>query len=236
MRCSRGLLASLLTLAVGSLLAAESAVFGTLLSANRSRVGGSYVTAGATLFVGDRLQTDKTGSLQLRAGAARMLLSGDSTVILGAPPPNRPEITLTRGTAVFSSVSSQSIILRVGELTIRPAADSLTIAQVTIVDSRKLIIDSKRGSLAMAVDDDDREIAEGRAYQVVLHPTDAELAAAEASAQRDRGSRGIDDCLPTRVPKPAGRSRLVCFLVLVPAAVTAIALWESLESPDRPNH
>ena len=60
-----------LTLLISPLWATPSAAFGTVVFANRARVGGANASAGATLFSGDRLSTDEVGSVQVRAGAAR---------------------------------------------------------------------------------------------------------------------------------------------------------------------
>jgi len=68
--------------------------------------------------------------------------------------------------------------MHVGKMVIRPETDQPTVAQVTVVGPKQLMVRSTRGSLSVAVDDDVRVVPEGMAYRIVLDPTDAELAAA----------------------------------------------------------
>src|SRR5207302_8390896 len=70
---ARAALAILLSLAllVSTLWAASSAVLGTVVFADRARVGDAGISAGATVFSGDRLSTDHVGTVQVRVRAAR---------------------------------------------------------------------------------------------------------------------------------------------------------------------
>ena len=202
---------------------------------DRARVGSSSISAGATLFGGDRLLTDDTGSVQLRTGAARVLLAGGSTIVL-ARDALLPEASLTRGTAVLAAANS-AFALRVGEMVIRPAADKPTVAQVTVVGARRLLVTSRRGSLTVSVDDDVRLIPEGMSYRIVLRPSDAEPAATTASSQ-DSPSPGntSEGGHPRGRTRKSGRNLFLWRLIPLPPFIAIIALWEALESPDRPNH
>src|SRR2546429_69194 len=66
---ARAALAILLSLAllVSTLWAASSAVLGTVVFADRARVGDAGISAGATVFSGDRLSTDHVGTVQVRS-------------------------------------------------------------------------------------------------------------------------------------------------------------------------
>src|SRR5690348_4440959 len=90
-----------LTLLISPLWATPSAAFGTLVFANRARVGSASASVGATVFSGDRLTTDEVGSVQVRAGAARFLLASASSATLSQDEAS-PAATLTAGTATFS--------------------------------------------------------------------------------------------------------------------------------------
>jgi hypothetical protein len=104
---------------------------------------------------------------------------------------------------------------------------------VSVVGPKELLVRSTRGSVKVAVDDDERVIPEGMAYRIELDPTDAELAAAEAAAAA-QGPEGVGSSR-RRAPRQAGRSRFIWFAIGVGAIITGIALWEALESPDRPH-
>src|ERR1700747_833935 len=67
---------------------------GTVVSAERAHVGTAAASAGATVFAGDKLDTEQSGSVQIRAGAARLLLKGSSRLVWGAED-GSPSATLT---------------------------------------------------------------------------------------------------------------------------------------------
>src|ERR1700688_1198537 len=108
-------------------------------------IGTGSLSAGTTVFGGDRLFTTGAGSVQLRAGAARLLLTGDTAAVLGKDEVS-PAASLTRGTAVFSTATSKEFVMHVGNMAIRPETDQPTVAQVTVVGPRQLMVRSTRGS------------------------------------------------------------------------------------------
>jgi hypothetical protein len=235
LRPVRPVIAAILVIAIGITpgWGATGPAFGTVVAAEGANVGGGSLSAGTTVFGGDKLFTSGTGSVQVRAGAARLLLSGDTIAIL-AKDEISPAANLTRGTAVFSTATSKAFAMHVGSMVIRPGTDNPTVAQVTVVGQKQLMVRSRRGSVSVAVDNDVRVIPEGMAYRIVLDPTEAELAAADAAGDQD--PQGAGSGRRTGRPRRAGRNRFVWFAIGLTAVVTALALSEALESADRPNH
>src|SRR6202048_304647 len=228
------LIAAILVIAIGITpgWGATGPAFGTVVAAEGANVGGGNLSAGTTVFSGDKLFTSGIGSVQVRAGAARLLLSSDSAAVLGKDEIS-PAASLTRGTAVFSTATSKAFVMHVGSMAIRPGTDNPTVAQVTVLGPKQLMVRSTRGSVSVAVDDDVRVIPEGMAYRIVLDPTEAELAAADAA---DQDPQGVGSGRRVGRPRRAGRNRFVWFAIGITAIVTVLALSEALESPDRPNH
>ncbi len=242
----RSLIAFILIITIGITpgWSATGAEFGTVIAADRARVGGGsgIISAGSTVFAGDKLFTDDTGSLQLRAGAARFLLSSDSIAILNKGEAI-PAASLTRGTAIFSTAVSKAFALHVGGMVIRAETDQPTVAQVSVVGPRELTVSSTRGSVSVAVDDDVRVIAEGQAYRILLDPSEAEFAAADAAAASSasstaspaaQGPEGAGSRGRSHGPLRAGRNRFIWYAIGVVAIVTILALWKALESPSHP--
>ena len=60
---------------------AANSPMGAILSAARAHVGTAPASAGTTVFGGDILSTEQNGNLQIRAGAARLLLAGSSSAM-----------------------------------------------------------------------------------------------------------------------------------------------------------
>lgn len=210
-----------LTLLISPLWAAPSAAFGTLVFANRARVGNANASVGATVFSGDRLSTDDVGSLQIRAGAARFLLASSSAATLSQDEAS-PAATLTAGTAVFSTANSKAFSLHVASAIIRPDTNRPTIGKVTVLSPKEIIVQSTRGSLQIAVEDDVREIPEGNAYRVVLDPN-----APDPQGPRGAGAKGIGG-----PPIKAAKSRFVWYAVAVVGIVTWWAVHEACESSE----
>ena len=201
-----------------------SSSIGTVVYADRAHVGAAQASVGATIFGGDRLTTEQAGGAQVRAGAARLLLSSASsaTFLLDS---GSPAATLTIGSATFSTASSKAFALHVASAVIRPNTDAPTIGQVTVLSPKELVVKSTRGSLSIAVEDDVRVIPAGAAYRIVLDSTDA----AAPQGPRGAGTKGYGGA-----PIKAAKSRFIWYAIGITALVTVWAVHEALESPDRP--
>jgi len=211
------------SLLTAPLWATPSSWLGTIVYADRARFATGQASVGATIFSGDRLSTEQSGGVQVRAGAARFLLHGASMATFSQED-STPAATLALGTATFSTANSKAFALHVASAVIRPNSDRPTIGQVTVLSPKELIVKSTRGSLSIAVEDDVREIPEGAAYRVVLDPS-----AADPQGPRGAGTKGYGG--PPR--KPA-KDKFIWYAVGVAGAITVWAVHEALESPDRP--
>jgi len=202
---------------------ANSAVgLGTVVSAQRAFVDTAAASVGTTVFTGDKLSTDTQGNLQVRAGAARLLLMASSRAIWNEQA-GIPSVTLTSGTAAFSTVNAKAFALRVGTAVFRPRGDEPTVGNITVLNAKELVVRCSRGALTIEVEDDIRVIPEGMAYHVVLDPNappPADPAARAAWGQNQ--------------PIKAGRSKFIWYAIAFVALVTWFTLSEALESPDRP--
>jgi hypothetical protein len=214
-----------ITLLLTPVWGAPSSSLGTVVYADRARMGTAAASVGATVFGGDRLSTEQSGSVQVRAGAARLLLSGASSATF-ALEKTTPAATLTRGSATFSTANSKAFALHVASAVIRPNTDEPTIGHVTVLNPKELVVKSTRGSLTIAVDDDVRVIPEGAAYRIVLDPADS---AAPPQGPRGAGSKGYG-----RPPIKAAKSKFIWYVIGITAVATFLAVHEALESPDRP--
>ena len=218
---TRAAVATLLSLSIliSPLWATPSAAFGTVVFVNRAHVGNANASVGATVFSGDRLSTDDVGSVQIRAGAARLLLASASAATLSQDEAS-PAATLTAGTATFSTSNSKAFTLHVATAAIRPNTDRPTIGKVTVLSPKELIVQTTRGSLQIAVEDDVREIPEGAAYRVVLNPN-----APDPQGPRGAGTKGIGG-----PPIKAAKSKFIWYAVAVTGVVTLWMVHEACES------
>jgi hypothetical protein len=224
---SREIVAALLSISlmIAPVWGTPPSSLGTVVYADRAHVGAATASVGATVFGGDRLSTEQSGSVQVRAGAARLLLSGESIATLERDDAN-PSATLTLGSATFSTANSKAFSLHVASATIRPNTDQPTIGRVTVLGPKEIVVKSTRGSLTIAVADDVRVIPEGSAYRVVL---DSSAVAAEPQGPRGAGTKGTGG-----PPIKAAKSKFIWYAVGATAVVTYFAVAEAVESPDRP--
>ncbi len=226
----RGIFAAVLsvTLATVPLMGAPTAtVLGTVVTAERAHVGDGIASIGTTVFGGDRLSTEEQGSVQIRAGAARLLLLSASSAMV-SDSEGAPSAKLLIGTATFSTGNAHAFTLYASKAAIRAQSDAPTIGQVRLLNAKELLITSKRGPLSVTVDGETQVIEDGKAYHVYLDP---EMAAAQGpsgagGAQGPSGKGGS--------PLKAGRSRFLIVVVGVTAIATYFAVSEALESADRP--
>lgn len=204
---------------------ASISALGTVVAADRASVSGTGAAVGTTVFAGDKLSTLDSGSMQLRAGAARFLLS-EASIATVSEADGVPTANLLRGTATFSTASAKAFALMVSTAVIRPKSDLPTIGQAGLLDAKHLLVKCTRGALTITVGDDTREIPEGAAYRIVLDPNEE---AQDQPPPQGSGTKGSG-----RPPLMAAKSRFVWYAVGAVAIVTFLAVQEAVESPDRP--
>jgi hypothetical protein len=213
------------SLLISPLWAAPSSSLGTVVFADRAHVGAALASVGATVFSGDRLSTEQSGSVQVRTSAARLLLSSQSSAtLLQEQEDVGPAATLNSGSATFSTANSKAFAVHFASAVIRPSTDKPTIGKVSVVNPKELVVQCTRGSLSIAVEDDVREIPEGAAYRVVLDPN-----AADPQGPRGAGTKGYGG-----PPIKAAKSKFIWYVIAATAVITVIAVHEALESNDNP--
>jgi hypothetical protein len=206
-----------------SIANAAAVAFGTVVSADRAHVGSAAATVGTTVLSGDTLDTDKFGSLQIRAGAARLLLTSASQVTW-ANEESGAAATLKNGTAIFSTANSKAFALHAGTALIRPNSDAATVGSVTILSPKELAVSCSHGALAISVEDDTKVVAEGTAYRIVLDPDDTQA----------QDTNNPPPMYPNKPPRKSGRDRFLMFILIFAGVGTGIGIYYALESPDRP--
>jgi hypothetical protein len=209
------------TLTSTSVHGATSANLATVVSAERAHVGRAAASVGTTVFTGDSIETERLGSMQLRAGAARLVLGGESRVVWGAEA-EMPAATLNTGSATFSTANSKAFTLRAGTAVVRPTGEEPSVGGVTILNPKELTVHCTRGSLTLTVIDDSLVVPEGTSYHIVLDPD------GNPNANDPKAWGG------NQQPRKSGRNRFLFFLIAATAVGLAIAIHQALESPEVP--
>ena len=118
-------------------------------------------------------------------------------------------------------------MLHAGTAAFKPRGDEPTVANVTVLNPKELVVRCSRGAVLIAVEDDVRVVPEGTAYHVVLDP-EAAVPPGAVPAPATSASWGQHQPIKT------GKSKFIWYAIAFTAFVTAFVLSEAFESPDRP--
>ena len=213
---------------VASLLAgalpARIAPLGVVMHAERAHVGEAEASVGCSIFEGDRLSTEAGGILRITIPSLTLQLGGQSSMELGHAAGAQANILaeLGSGTLVLSAAPTGTIVVAANEALIRSAANAATVAQVRLVNRKELRIFVQRGALEFSYHGDSETMSEGKAYRVLLDPSEREVAAS--------GS----DQAPNRPWNHRRTFILVSIAVAVAAGIAIPVIIHDVESPDRP--
>jgi hypothetical protein len=192
---------------------------GVILQAERARVGTNPAASGTTVFDGDLLETGAAGLLQARFGSSQAyLMAGTSAVVHQAPSGFAAD--LTTGTVVLSSGQGQKFRLVSDGATIQPGTAQPTVAQITWVSAKELLLTSRKGALEVSLGDDVKTVPEGSSYRMLVEPADPAAAAAGANPQS---------------PQASGKNTLILIVVGAIAVATTVAVILAVESPSSPS-
>lgn len=136
-----------------SSLPARPAVLGVVTAAKHVHLNTTAVTAGATVYEGDRFSTEAGGMLQFRSGTAVIELAEESAVSFWNRPADAQSIEaqLDKGRLLFNAVRAASIEIIACEARVRPSKDVRTVAQVKVAGPKELRIDAQRGHFSFRI-------------------------------------------------------------------------------------
>jgi hypothetical protein len=177
---------------------------------------------GSTVYDGDRLSTEAGGTLRVAAGGVTLQLDSGSSLIVSRSPVPTSNVSgeLASGTVVFSAAPMMSVIIIAEDAYIRPAANVRTIAHVRVVNRKELRISADRGPIEFSYHGESKVITEGKAYRVLLDPSEKDSAAL--------GS-GQNTNTPTKPPR-----KFLFIAIGMAVGITVFAVLQALESADRP--
>jgi hypothetical protein len=203
---------ALACLLAGIPLPGQTTALGVVTQSIGGHLGTAAASAGATIYDGDRLDTEDKGTLSLRAGTVQLSLSADTTVVMqhdesGLTP------TLERGSVVFRTESG-GLRLSASDVLVRPQSSMPTVGQMTL-EICAVLVTSRVQALEVTAGAETKIVEEGKSYRVLL--------GGPCSAQSKRP------------PLVSGqRSRFLEVVIIGAGAAMIPILHEALESPDRP--
>jgi hypothetical protein len=209
---SRRILATALAcLLTGIPLPGQTAALGVVTQSVGGHLGTAAASAGATIYDGDRLDTEDTGTLSLRAGTVQLSLLADTTVVMqhdesGLTP------TLERGSVLFRTEGG-GLRLSAADVSVRPQFTAPTLGQMTL-ETCSLLVTSRVQALEVTAGAETKIVEEGKSYRVLLG--------------------GPCSGKSKRTPFGGKNSRFLEIVLIGAGAAMIPILHEALESPDRP--
>jgi ferric-dicitrate binding protein FerR (iron transport regulator) len=207
---------------------APAVVLGVVTQCASAHVGVVKLSEGSTIYDGDLLTTESAGSLQLRATGMQLRLMPDTAVSLRSSA-RGIEVDLFRGTVSLSAAQDRTFAISALQARIEAAGASPALAQVSILDRRRLGILARRGALQFAYADQSVVLPEGASVHIVLDPTRAERAAAHELADTADNSPE-----PDASPHRHARFLIIAVAIAIATGVVVYRTTHSPESPDRP--
>ncbi len=185
---------------------------GSVLDAERAQLGADITFGGATIYDGDRLETQEDGILRVRLGKSQMDLRPSTTVEVHRLP-NGYVASLFRGTVIASSPEGQTFELLANGARIRPVSTQETVAQVTWVNAHELLLNTSRGSIQVLYEGHIKTIDAGSSVRMEIQ-TEASDPPGHTGQRSHKGVK--------------------YFLIVAAPVGTAIGIWRALESPSCP--
>ncbi len=205
---------ALACLLAGVPLPGQTTALGVVTQSFGGHLGTAAATTGATIYDGDRIDTDEKGALSLRAGTVQLALLANTTVVIkhdesGLTP------TLERGSVVFRAESG-GLQLSAADVRVRPQSSAPTVGQMTL-ETCAVLVTSRVQALEVTAGAETKIVEEGKSYRVLL-----------------LGGSCAANSISHRPPLASGRNRFVVVALIGAGAAMIPILHEALESPDRP--
>ncbi len=203
-----------LTLASIPAFAGTNNSLGVVTGADKANVAQVAAVDGTSVYDGDVVSTQPTGTIRLRMGQSQIVLAGNSTVMLHKTDAG-VYATLLHGMVRFSSVPGSPFEVRaLDSLVVHAKGDSQVIGQLVLMSPTAFEIGSNKGDLAVSLAGTDHVVAESTAYRVSL-----------------------DDSNGGPVSSPGKRGAFwIWFPIAMVALAVAIPLIFVFESPSKPGN
>jgi len=246
-----GCILAIASLTFAPLSPAQDTPLGVVLQANLAHVRQSALTEGASVFAGEEISTEVSGSADIRVANSRYSFAANSHGRLYPAGTSKGSVAeLSSGTLTFRRDNGDSIEVVASDVRIVPQGDSPATGQVTIFSPCKISVTAITGDLQVAAGTETRVVAEKESYEVL--PQQSVIAAANFISPDDpayhqshthqtcttpRQSKGISQFAKIGIIAGAGAAAAVIFLAhggSKSGSSNGDGSGGGVESPDKP--
>jgi hypothetical protein len=161
-----------LTFASLPALSAPNSSLGVVTGSDHASVAQVAAVDGTSVYDGDVVSTQPTGSMRLRMGTSQIVLAGNTSVMLHKSDAG-VYVTLVQGVVRFSMTPGSPVEVRaLDSLVVRAKGENAAIGQLSLVSPKAFEIGSTKGDLAVTVGGTEHDVAESQAYRVSLEEPD----------------------------------------------------------------
>jgi hypothetical protein len=203
---------SIACLLAGIPLPGQTTALGVVTQSSRGHLGTAAASEGATIYEGDRVETEESGALSLRSGTVQLSLSANSLVVLKHDESSLTP-TLERGSVAFRAESG-GLRLNAADVVVRPQSSAPTLGQLTL-ETCAVVVTSNVQALEVTAGTETKIVEEGKSYRVLVLG----------------GACGANSHRP---PLATGKSRFLALVLIGAGAAIIPILYKALESPDHP--
>lgn len=202
-------------------------------------IGDAAVSEGDTVYSGDYLSTEDSGSLLVRVGALSLELQASSAAHIYRAPYGAV-VELNRGAVVYTTPGNQeNIVIVASDVRVTPVLALADLGRVSMENPCEITVYSQRGQVNVQVGSESRLIEETKAYRVhaINELSYRKYLSPDASDYHDFHEHR--PCAPVemvkgKLPISPGHSRFLYLTAGVVGIATAWGVGEALESPHRP--
>jgi hypothetical protein len=212
---------------------------GIVVRSSGASIGNTAASDGDTVYSGDYLSTDDNGSLLVRIGVLSLELQSSSALHLYRAPYGAV-VELNRGSVVYTTPGQkENLVIVASDVRITPDVSLPDLGRVTIENPCEISVYSQRGQANAKSGKESHLIEEGKAYHVradnkISYREYLSPDADDYHKHHEHEPCGAADWVRSKLPIGAAGSHFMLAAGTVAAIGTGIAIWKTVESPDRP--
>jgi len=216
----------------------QNPALGIIVRSSQASIGNATASDGASIYSGDYLSTEDSGSLLVRVGALAVELESSSGLHVYRAPYGAV-IELNRGSVIYTTPGGrENLVIVASDVRITPDASLADLGRVTIENPCEIIVYSQRGQANAKAGKETHLVEEGKAYRVraenrisyreYLSPDDADY------HRYHEHEPCIAPDMARKLPLPPATPHFAVAAAIGIGAGTVVVVWKALESPDRP--